>query len=193
MEPKMRFLSGIAGAALLAVAGVAVAAERAHEHGVGRLNVGVEGDEVEIELTVPGADAVGFEHAPSTDEDRRAVAAAAQKLKDGGSLFSFPSAAGCRLEEAEVHSAQLKDDHDHDHKKKDDHGHDHDKKGEHEEAHAEFRAHYHFHCDKPAGVTHIDLGFFKAFPTAHELEARWITPKGQGAAELTAGAARLKF
>ena len=37
------------------------ASEPAHEHGVGHLSIAIQGDEVEIELVVPGADAVGFE------------------------------------------------------------------------------------------------------------------------------------
>ena len=58
------------------------ASERAHEHGVGQLSIAIEGNEVEIELVVPGADAVGFEHAARTDSERKAVVAAAEKLKE---------------------------------------------------------------------------------------------------------------
>jgi len=175
------------------------ASEPAHEHGVGRLDIAFEGDEVELELTVPGADAVGFEHAPSTDADRHAVEDANKKLANGPQLFLFPSAAKCRFEEAEVHAAQLDDDHDdhgekHEHEKhdeKDEHAHDHEegKDGEH----AEFRAHYHVHCDAPSKLTQIDVAFFSLFPSAHELEVRWITPRGQGSAELTAKASRIRF
>jgi len=188
----------------IAAGSAAYAAEGAHEHGVGRLDIAVEGDEVELELTVPGADAVGFEHAPSTDADRHAVEEAKKKFADGPRLFLFPSAAGCRFEEAEVHAAQLDDDHDdhgekhehekHEHEKhdeKDEHAHEDDegKGGEH----AEFRAHYHVHCENLSKLTHIDAAFFTQFPTAHELEVRWITPRGQGSAELTAKATRITF
>ena len=46
-----------------------LANERAHEHGVGTLSIAVEGNDVEIEMVVPGADVVGFEHPPSSDDD----------------------------------------------------------------------------------------------------------------------------
>jgi len=180
------------------------ASEPAHEHGVGRLDIAFEGNEVELELTVPGADAVGFEHAPSTDADRHAVEEAKKKLADGARLFLFPSAAKCRFEEAEIHAAQLDNDHDdhgdkHEHEKhegdkhdeKDDHAHEHEEGKK--EAHAEFRAHYHVHCDAPSKLTEIDVAFFTLFPTAHELEVRWITPRGQGSAELTAKASQIRF
>jgi hypothetical protein len=55
------------------------AAERhhhAHEHGVSTLKIAVEGPLVEMRLVSPGMDIVGFEHAPSTDTDRQAVAKA---------------------------------------------------------------------------------------------------------------------
>ena len=175
-------------------AGSSIASERehgAHVHGVGQMNVAVEGDGVEIEITAPGADIVGFEHKPETGADRQALADAVAKLKDGAVLFVFPAKARCKLEEAEVESGLMEDDHEHDkkHRHEKEHGHGHDKEGEH----AEFRAHYHFHCGNPDAVTHIDLGYFKAFPAARELEAHTLTARGQGAQELTAGLSRLTF
>ena len=69
------------------------ASERAHEHGVGHLSVAIEGNEVEIELVVPGADAVGFEHAARTEIEKKAVLAAADKLKDVNRLVTLTSGA----------------------------------------------------------------------------------------------------
>ncbi|MEQ9555301.1 MAG: DUF2796 domain-containing protein [Rhodospirillales bacterium] len=175
----------------LLVAGPSSAAERghgAHEHGVGQLSLAVEGNVVEIEITAPGADIVGFEHAADTEADRAVLVAAAARLKDAMTLFRFPPKADCRLEEAEVHSALLDEAHGHEK------GHVHEKGHGHKaEAHAEFRAHYHFRCADPAALSHIDLGYFTAFPAARELEARTITAKGQGAQELTADRPRLTF
>ena len=184
------------------------ASERAHEHGVGQLSIAIEGNEVEIELVVPGADAVGFEHATRTDSERKAVVAAAEKLKEAKRLIRLTSGAHCHVEKTEVASALLdsdKDEHDHDHAhdhkhekhaKQDEHKHnehkEHDKHAD-GEIHSEFTAHYHFHCDHPEKLTGADVEFFKVFPSAHELVARWITSKGQGVTELTAKATRLKF
>ena len=184
------------------------ASEPAHEHGVGQLSIAIEGNEVEIELVVPGADAVGFEHAARTDSERKAVVAAAEKLKEAKRLIRLTSGAHCHVEKTEVASALLdsdKDEHDHDHAhdhkhekhaKQDEHKHnehkEHDKHPD-GEIHSEFTAHYHFHCNHPEKLTGADVEFFKVFPSAHELVARWITSKGQGVTELTAKATRLKF
>lgn len=164
-------------------------AQKAHEHGVGTLNIAIDGKEVEMELTAPGADIVGFEHAPSTEGQTKAVRDAVARLKDGSKIFSFPAAARCEMEEAEVASTLMKnEDGDKDH----DHDHMHDKKDA-QETHAEFRIHYHFECADPDRLTHIDVQFFEQFPNARELEGQIIGAKGQTATELTPAATRLKF
>ena len=93
----------------------------AHVHGVGHLDVVLDGAYVLMDLTLPGADVVGFEHQPTTPEDEQAVAAALEQLQAAEDLFLLPEAAECRLDVAEARFAQL-DDHDHHHH---DHGHDH--------------------------------------------------------------------
>jgi hypothetical protein len=181
---------------LLALGGSAVAAERehgAHVHGIGQLNLVVEGSLVEIELISPGANIVGFEHAPESPEDRAAVGEAVAILEDGARLFSFPDAAGCRLEEAEIESGLIEGHHaEHEggeHAEQGDEEH-----GEHEDkAHAEFHAHYRFDCENADALTHLDLELFQRFPATRELEYQAVLPGGQSAGELTAESARLTF
>lgn len=189
MIPRFLPLRACALVLSLLFTGAAWASDREHEahvHGMGHLNVAVEGNAVEMELVSPGADIVGFEHAPRTPEDKAAVKRAVALLRDGGTLFAFPAAAGCRLTEAEVESEMAEEDHD-------DHGHER-KDGEHEdEDHSEFHAHYHFRCNHPDHLTHIDIKLFEHFPGARELDVQTVSPRGQSAAELTPGAARLKF
>lgn len=197
---------------LACVPALTFAEEKAHVHGQGQLNLAIDGGELEIELIAPGADIVGFEHDANTAEDKAAVESAAAKLEDAMAILGIPAAAECILEEVEIESALLEDgDHDHD-DHKDEHGHkddDHDDhahkdedghKDEHDhddhdkkdgEQHAEFHAHYHFDCGAPAELTHLDLGYFKQFPNAEELDVQAITASGQISTELTAEKARL--
>ena len=174
--------------------------ESAHEHGVGALSLAIEGNDVEIELKVPGSDAVGFEHAPSSDSERQKVNESANTLRAIENIITLSTEANCITKEVEVSSElmkNLKDDHssshDHNHnEKKDDHEHKgHDKSVE--ESHAEFIAHYHLNCEKIEKLTDAKLNFFKTFPSAHELEVKWITPNGQGAKELTGRSPVIKF
>jgi Protein of unknown function (DUF2796) len=76
----------------------------AHEHGKVALNVAVEGNKLTIELDAPAINVVGFEHAPSSDAERAAVANAQKQFQSGQRLFGVPPEAQCHLERVDVHS-----------------------------------------------------------------------------------------
>ena len=93
-------------AAALAVSLPAIAAEEhrelgPHEHGHGKLNIAIEGNRVSMELEVPGADIVGFEHEASTPDQKAAVEKAKATLSDALAVFKLPAGAGCKLAEAQ--------------------------------------------------------------------------------------------
>ena len=94
-------------AAGLACAALPASAEEhrqlgAHVHGHGRLNIAVDGKKVLIGLEVPGADIVGFEHEPSTPEQKAAIPNAKAKLANGLALFKPGAKAHCELEQVKV-------------------------------------------------------------------------------------------
>ncbi|MBD23985.1 MAG: hypothetical protein CMG46_03135 [Candidatus Marinimicrobia bacterium] len=189
---NMFFYSALTLSPSLLIAQMVEAAEPAHEHGVGRILIASEGKDVEIELSIPGADAVGFEHTASSEDEKMAVAAAAKALRDVDRIITLSSEAMCRAEEIEVVSG-LMDDEKLESNQSHEHEHEHEHENSIEEVHSEFIAHYHFHCEQPSKMTSAEIGFFNVFPSAHELEAEWITPRGQGAAELTAKSPNLAF
>jgi len=192
-----RSVARMAAALAFGLAAPALASEAhgPHVHGAARLNVAVDGDSIWLEATLPAADVVGFEHAPESEADEAALAAAVETLKDAESLYRLPAEAGCRLAEASVVSELLEPetDHDHDHDKDHDADHAHGKDHEHgkdgEEAdvhdHADFVATAIFRCAAPAKAVHVDVGLFEAFPTLHEVDAQAVAEAGQLAAELT--------
>jgi len=193
---KIAALFGIA--AIFSVTATANSADP-HQHGVGKLNVAVQGDHLEIEIETPGADIVGFENKPKTEEQRRLVQDAAKDLRDAGALFVFPATAGCILKDAEVKSDLLvfnrgnHGDKHHSEKHHDDKHHDekHHSDKHDEETHAEFHAHYHFVCKNP--LTHVDLRYFEMFPRAEVLSAQTLTATGQRKQKLTRKDTRLNF
>lgn len=180
----MRRCAGLVPALLVAALGPAAAAAGldAHVHGESEMNIAIEGGTVMIELISPGADIVGFEHAPATADERAAIEKAAHDLGQGSALFRFPEAAGCALEDAEVIAPGLDDDHG-----GDSHGH------APQDGHAEFRGRYTFACTDPAALGHVDLGLFERFPAMAAIEVQAITPRGQRAARLTPETSRLGF
>ena len=104
----------------------------AHEHGHATLALVQENNELQLLLTSPAMNIVGFEHAPSTHEHNAKIDAAAKLLKDHNQLFSISTEAGCALEHAEVRSELLeashKDEHDEHHHEEEHHDEDHHEK-----------------------------------------------------------------
>ncbi|MDK9739365.1 DUF2796 domain-containing protein [Vibrio sp. D404a] len=97
----------------------------AHVHGEVEVNIAQDGQELLVEVTAPGADVVGFEHAPQTPEQIATLEKATALLNQPSKLFAFEGA-DCTLEFKSVTHTLGEDEHEgHDH---DDHeGHDHDK------------------------------------------------------------------
>jgi len=157
----------------------------AHEHGAAELDVVLDGSTLEIELRSPAMNLVGFEHAPSSEADKRKIVNARKQLEQPDTLFGLPAAAGCTLAETELESPLFEDAaHDGEHE------HDSDHNGQHSEIHA----HYHYDCATPHALHALDLqALFKAFPSTEKIQAQLIGPNGQRGAQLDPGQPRVEF
>jgi hypothetical protein len=150
----------------------------AHIHGHGLLNIAIEGKKMSMELKVPGADIVGFEHEPETGEQRAALGQAQARLANGAALFAPDRKAGCELDRVKISKDAGHDHHDHE-----------DKSGasgeEKEEAgHSEFHGEYTFNCASPSRLTSMTFDYFKEFPNAQALTVTIVSPKGQSSFEV---------
>jgi hypothetical protein len=150
-----------------------------HQHGHGKLNIAIENGEVSMDLDVPGADIVGFEHEPSTPEQKAAFEAGKAKLADALSIFKMPAAAGCTVKEAKV---SIEGEHEEDTPKGATAS---AQEAEEEHHHSDFNVDYKLQCQSVAKLTAIDFDYFKAFAGARVLEVTIITPKGQNSYEVT--------
>lgn len=171
----------------------------AHEHGLGELNIAVDGDTVAMEFHAPGADIVGFEYEAESAEDRAAIDAAVAMLAKPLDLFVLPAAAECSVTQASaaLESEEEHDDHDdHDehaegegHDDHDEHaeGEEHDDNDDHAEAeasHTEFHAEYTLTCGNPGAISGIEFAYFETFENAVELEVQIVTASGAQAFEV---------
>lgn len=160
----------------------------AHEHGVGHLDIAFEGSRISIELEVPGADIVGFEHAAESAEDRAALERAVAVLAKPLELFVLPEAAQCTVTQA---AARFVDE---DHEGADHGGEEHAGEAHgHEAGHAEFHAQYELACAEPGAITRIDFAYFTAFANARELEIQLVSEKGAKSFEVERGAPVLEL
>lgn len=163
----------------LSVVAPALAAP-AHEHGVARLNVSLDGGSLLIELDSPLVNLLGFEHAPTTEVQRAAVVVMARRLREGASVFGPSGQARCVLAEVHMASAVLAP----------------AMLGEaqaaamgvpHEPAgHADLEASWRFDCAHPEALRELRVGFFDAFTGFRLIRAQAVGPRGQAYAELSA-------
>jgi hypothetical protein len=159
----------------------------AHEHGIGELDIAIEGDIVELELTSPGINLLGFEHPPRDAEEQETLDKAVRSLKDGTTLIAFGEA-GCELVKSSIQSPLLKkggpagrpSDEDSD-------------ENDHDE-HADFSVSWSVKCAKPASLNGLNASaFFARFPGTEKLRLKAVTSKGQTSGELTAGTPKFRF
>jgi hypothetical protein len=165
--------------------GEAHASLGAHEHGVGRLDVVLEGKKLELQFDSPAMNIVGFEHEATSTEDKAKVTQARELLLKPNALFNIPDAANCSATSVKLSSPLFGD--------KDAHA-DHAKGEEHDHEHSEIHGRYAFVCDAPAALKKLDLSsIFKTFPDTKKLQVQLISPGGQSGAEVIAANPSVKF
>ncbi|WP_028021978.1 zinc uptake protein ZrgA [Enterovibrio calviensis] len=127
-----------------------------HQHGVVEWHMAQDGNDFLVEITAPGSDIVGFEHAPENDAQEAAILKAIDVLKKPGTLVALNASADCKLVEALVTQTLDKhDDHkDHDHGAHASHDDHHDEHADHDDhkdhdhdAHASHDEHHDEHAD----------------------------------------------
>ena len=150
-----------------------------HEHGVGELNIATEGDVIEFEFMIPGADIVGFEYVAKSDADIASIKKALQTFESYENIFTLPTNSRCQLTEKQVALKEDEDDHD-EHDEHDDHD-------EHaEENHNEFYAKYSFECGDTKAINKVEFPYFSTFPNSGELEVQFISSIGSVSFEVEA-------
>ena len=163
-----------------------------HEHGVGELNIATEGDVIEFEFMIPGADIVGFEYVAKSDADIASIKKALQTFENYENIFTLPKNSRCQLTEKQVALKEDEDEDEDDHDEHDDHD-DHDEHDEHddhdehaEENHNEFYAKYSFECGDTKAINKVEFPYFSTFPNSGELEVQFISSIGSVSFEVEA-------
>lgn len=187
----------------------------AHQHGVVEWHIAQDGNELLAEITAPGSDVVGFEHAPENAEQKAALDSVIASLTTPGALLAMNVEAECKLEAQTVNHTLKDDEHHEDHEHHDEHkdhdnhdghehhdehkDHDHHDGHEHHDGHdkkaqhGEFSAQYTFHCDSPAELASITTTWFEVFGNTEKISVQAISDKGVVASELTPSSNTFRF
>ena len=164
------------------------AALHAHEHGIARLDVAVDGARLLIGLESPLDNLVGFEHAPRSDKQRAALKKMTEELMASERLYKLPAGAECK-------SVRVALEHPHQggglaagKAEKPDRARD-----SHDDAHAELRGTWEFVCGRSDSLIRLDVQLFDVFPGIKRIRAQIATARGQATANLTAAKRTIAF
>lgn len=171
---------------------------KSHEHGVGELNIAVDGNIIAIELHAPGADIVGFEYVAETVEDLRTIEMALTTLSQPLELFAFSPAAECRVTDASAHRETEGFHEDHAGHEEQGHTEDHGGHADHEEhkgkddgmegsVHSGFHATYTLTCNKLGALSEITFAYFNVFENSLELDVQLLSDSGAQAFKVERG------
>ena len=161
-----------------------------HEHGVGELNIAIDGSLAEFEFMLPGADIVGFEYEAKSDEDLAKIENALLVLENYENLFALTKNSKCVLADLDYHlSGEEHDEHadeEHADEEHDEHADEENEEHADEESHTEFYAKYSFKCDNIKQLDKVEFSYFKTFPNSSELEVQFVSDIGSNAFEVEA-------
>jgi hypothetical protein len=184
MNPRK--IAAAVGSALLLSSTLALAHE-AHVHGVGKLDVALDGANLTLHLDSPLVNLIGFEHAAKSAKDRQAAQDMAKTLRNAGAVFVASPSAECKLSAVKLVSAAIEpallgetsaskpagaEDHD---------------------GHADLDADFSFQCAHPERLQKIDVKLFDAFKGFNSIDVQLVTRKRQAAARLTPSSTSLNI
>lgn len=178
-RPWVCLMNGLA-IALACASGTAWAAGKAHQHGVLKLDVAIEGNRLMIEMEAPLDNLLGFERAPRTEAERKAAAELLARLRstdEAGLLFVTDPAAQCSLRKTEVKAPVLEP----------------GARSAAEDGHADLDASYEFSCANPGELRSLDVGLFEAYKRIQRIDVQVAGPTGQSKVALKRPARKVQL
>ena len=173
------------------------AQQSAHEHGAVSLNFALDGNQLLVEVRSPAINFFGFEHKPSSDEDKKVVMDGLDKLRSAESLFILNGEAGCAAASAEAEHVMQGDHDEHEHDKDDEHEHEEHEHDEHEHeegaVHSEVHADYMFECATPGELVAMSTSLYDHFPGIDRIDYQGALPGGQVSGTLSPEATTIKL
>ncbi|MEF1308531.1 DUF2796 domain-containing protein [Vibrio mytili] len=181
----------------------------AHVHGHVEFNIAQDGKDLLVEITAPGADVVGFEHAPENESQEHTLKHALSTLEDANAVLTINSQAQCEIEEVDVtntlgaahsehehhHDADEHEGHEHHHDADEHEGHEHHHDADEHEGHehhhheghehGEFNVQYRYSCEQVTKLSNIETDWFNQFPSTESIGVNLFTDTTQSALSLS--------
>jgi len=143
----------------------------AHVHGAATLTLVLEGNELQLALQSAAFNIVGFEHAPSSTEQKQEVALALDNLAQGA-WFNLNREANCEIQSSDANTDLTEPGY---------------------SGHGDFYANISLLCQRPALLQQLDLGLFSLTPSLEKIDVQWVLNGQQGAASATLSNSSIRF
>jgi hypothetical protein len=140
-------------------------AHAAHSHGLGQLELVVQGGTVKASFEIPMESLLGFEHLPRTPEQKKAMADLQTATAQASYFITLPAAADCQPKSLQVNADMFKG-----------------QKSEHSDLDAELE----YSCAQPSALKQLEIPLFKKHPRLSSLKVDMVSPKGQASVTLKA-------
>jgi hypothetical protein len=157
--------------------------QQPHQHGHAQLQMAVENNNVDLILTSPAYNLLGFEHEPRTEQQKQTLENARQWLTTQALIM--PVGSSCAVESASMDfnvKAAEQDHHDHDH--------DHD---ETLNEHANIEVSQVLNCNGADISGQLTTSLIAQFPEIQELDVEWVTNSRQGSTKLSSSDNRFQL
>ncbi|MBF97322.1 MAG: hypothetical protein CFH34_01519 [Alphaproteobacteria bacterium MarineAlpha9_Bin4] len=125
---------------------------KAHQHGIGILNIAQQNNTIIFEFELPGYDVVGFEYKARKKEDVKKVKQAINTLSEYNNMFVINDEAKCK-EKSNNSDIII------------------------EGNHTEFRSKYILTCSNISNITKIKINYFETFSNSKKLNVNIVSKK----------------
>jgi hypothetical protein len=156
--------------------------QEAHIHGIAKLFLVLEDNQLNIEFLSPAMNLLGFEHQPNTPEQKTREQNALKTLAKTDELFLLEPAV-CQMTKVQVGIDGL-DTSTHHNAKDKSHNHSGHENHYNGDSHRDMEAHYHYHCEQAYGLHSMTTNITNYFPGIQSLQVQWIVNGRQGAITL---------
>ena len=131
-----------------------------HVHGVTTVDIALDGDVLDVAVSAPAINMLGFERPPQTAQERDHLARVLSAWRQPAGWLQPADAAACALTTATVQPHGLDADQPH-------------------TGHADIDAHYRYRCSASGHLDHLDLHLTDRYPATHRVVVNLVLPDRQ--------------
>lgn len=175
MTPRLRLRTLIQRPTLLALVWPLAAVAGPHEHGVARMNLAIDGQQLQVSIQVPLESLLGYERAPRDATEKAQATATLDRLKQSQEVIVTPPAAQCRPVEAGQIKAPLIE----------------GKGGA--EKHGDLNGEYKLICAQPAELRTLEASLFEVSRRITRVQVQVAGPKGSSQTTLRRNKRQIKL